>query len=193
MSFQQIILHGNLTRDLEIRQVGEHSVAQTSLAVSEKFRKQDGTTGENTEFFELEIWDKTAVFQFLTKGVQILIVGKVRTEKWQDQNGQNRERKKVRVETIQLCGSKPQNSAPAPQAPQPPQGYAPQYAPQPQYQQPAYPQPPAQPQRPVAPQPPVAPNAPMPPQPGQPGNQQYPPMNPPQYTGYDPNDLPPDF
>ena len=184
MSFQQIILHGNLTRDLEIRQVGEHSVAQTSLAVSEKFRKQDGTTGENTEFFELEIWDKTAVFQFLTKGAQILIVGKVRTEKWQDQNGQNRERKKVRVETIQLCGSRPQNAAPAPapQAPQPPQGYAPQYAPQPQYQQPAPPAPPQYAQPPVAPQPPMPPQAPNAPQ--------YPPMGSPQYSEPDPGDLP---
>lgn len=148
MSYQQVIIHGNLTRDAEVRQVGQSQVAKTGVAVSEKFRKQDGTTGENTEFFDIELWDKTPVYPYLKKGQQVLVIGQFRTEKWQDQNGQPRESKKVRVNTIQLCGSRPAQPqaqtpapgyAPAPGYQAPPQP-APGYAPQPQYQAPPQPQ-----------------------------------------------------
>lgn len=197
MGFQQILLLGNLTRDLEVRQVGQSQVAKTGIAVSEKFRKQDGTTGENTEFFDLEIWDKANIYQYLTKGTMAFIIGQQKTEKWQDQNGQNREAKKIRVQTVQLCGSRPQGqqqaapgyAAPAPPPAYPPQGGAPAYPPQGG----GYPQPPQQgyaaPPAPGYPTPPAAPA----PQPGQPGNQQYPPMNSPAYTQPQPDDLPPGF
>lgn len=184
MGYQQIIIMGNLTRDVEVRTVGQSQVAKTGVAVSEKFRKQDGTTGENTEFFDIEIWDKASVYPYLKKGQQVLVVGLQRTDKWQDQNGQSRETKKVRVTAIQLCGSRPaqpQAQAPAPgytpqpqyQQPAPP----PQYAPQPQYQAPA---PPPQPTYQPAPVPPA-------PQYQQPAP---PPVNDPAYTQQVPSDLP---
>ena len=196
MGYQQIIILGNLTRDLEVRQVGQSQVAKTGIAVSEKFRKQDGTIGEVTEFFDLEIWDKSSVYQYLTKGQQVFIMGQVKTDKWQDQNGQNRESKKVRVQTIQLCGSRPQAAPQQQAAPAyPPQGGAPAYPPQGGYAQQGYqPQPcvnpggyPAPPANPGYPTPPAQP------QPGQPGNPQYPPMNDPSYTQQQPDDLPPGF
>ena len=139
MSYQSITILGNLTKDAEVRQVGQSQVASTGIAVSEKFRRADGTIGENTEFFDIEIWDKQSVFPYLKKGTQVLIIGQIRTDKWQDQSGQTRERKKVRVQTIQLCGSKPQVQASAPQQPQysapvPPRPSAP-IPPIPQYQQ----------------------------------------------------------
>lgn len=182
MSYQSITILGNLTRDVEVRTVGQSQVAKTGVAVSEKFRKQDGTTGESTEFFDIEIWDKASVYPFLKKGQQILLVGQIRTDKWQDQNGQPRESKKVRASIIQLCGSRPaQPQAPAPgytpqpqyQQPAPP----PQYAPQPQYQAPA---PPPQPTYQPAPVPPA-------PQYQQPAP---PPVNDPAYTQQVPGDLP---
>ena len=196
MGYQSITIMGNLTRDLEVRQVGQSQVAKTGVAVSEKFRKQDGTMGENTEFFDIEIWDKASVYPYLTKGTQVLVIGQIKTEKWQDQQtGQNRESKKVRVQTIQLCGSRPQQnaqpSAPAyPAAPQ--QGY-PAYPPQ---GQPAYPPQGGYPQPPMggAPvPPPPGGTAPAYPQPGQPGNPQYPPMNSPAYTQPQTDDLPEGF
>lgn len=183
MSYQQITILGNLTRDAEVRQVGQSQVAKIGIAVSDRFRKQDGTMGESTEFFDAEIWDKAPVYPYLTKGQQVLVVGQIKTEKWTDQNGQQRETKKIRVLNIQLCGSKPQaqQSAPAPApgyapqpaAPAPAPGYQAPPAP-PQYQQaPGYgqPIPPASPAyqqpapAPAAPAYPAAPAAPAP-QPG---------------------------
>lgn len=159
MSYQQILIQGNCTRDAEVRQVGQSQVAKIGVAVSEKYKGRDGQIQESTEFFDVEIWDKAGVYPYLTKGQSVLIVGQQKTDKWQDQNGQNRESKKVRAQVVQLCGSRPaqpQAQAPAPgyapqpqyQAPAPP----PQYAPQPQYQAPA---PPPQPtyQAPVPPTP----------------------------------------
>jgi len=186
MSYQQITILGNLTRDAEVRQVGQSQVAKIGVAVSDRFRKQDGTIGESTEFFDAEIWDKAAVYPYLVKGQQVLVIGQFKTEKWTDQNGQPRETRKIRVLNIQLCGGKPQAQPQAQPAAAPP---APGYAPQPaapgyqappappQYQQPAPapapaytpPAPPAAPayQQPVPAAPSYAPNTgqPYPPQP----------------------------
>ena len=194
MSYQQILIQGNCTRDAEVRQVGQSQVAKIGVAVSEKYKGRDGQIQESTEFFDVEIWDKSGVYPYLTKGQSVLIVGQQKTDKWQDQNGQNRESKKVRAQVVQLCGPRPQAQAPAStpaqsayqapapaptyQAPAPPQYQqpAPAYPPQPQYQAPA---PPPQPtyQAPVPPAPQYQQPAP-------------PPVNDPAYTQQMPGDLP---
>lgn len=165
MSYQQIMIQGNCTRDAEVRQVGESQVAKIGVAVSERYKDRNGQVQESAEFFDVEIWDKPAVYPYLTKGQSVLIVGQQKTDKWTDQNGQNRETKKVRAQVVQLCGSKPQQqTAPAPQYQQTP-------PPAPQYQQ-APPAPPQYQQAPPAPQyaPPQPPTyqqaPPAPPQPG---------------------------
>lgn len=206
MSYQIFIIQGNLTRDAEVRQVGQSTVASFGVATSRKFKKQDGTVAEETEFHDVELWNNNGVYQYLTKGASVLVQGEIKTDKWTDQNGQQRERKKVRASIIQLCGGGNRQQA-QPQAPAqpvyppaqpayPPQ--APVAPPQQQYQQPPMPPqapvPPAQPQY-RAPQPPTPPaqpqyQPPMPPQPGQPGNTAYPPMNDPAYTQQVQDDLP---
>lgn len=149
MSYQQILIQGNLTRDAEVRQVGQSQVAKIGVAVSEKFKNREGQIQESTEYFDVEIWDKAGVYPYLVKGQSVLIVGQQKTDRWQDQNGQNRESKRVRAQVVQLCGPRPQaqtqpapqaqptyqRPAPAPQAP----AYA-QPAPAPQYSAPAPPQ-----------------------------------------------------
>lgn len=207
MSYQVVILQGNLTRDAEVRQVGQNTVASFGVATSRKLKKQDGTIAEETEFHDVELWNNNGVYQYLTKGASVLVQGEIKTDKWTDQNGQQRERKKIRASIIQLCGSR-QQAAPQGQPAYPPQGqpaYPPQqprqpYAPAPGYapapqapgyapapQAPGYAPAPPAPQAPAAP---AAPQAPLPPQPGQPGNVQYPPMNSPAYTQPQPDDLP---
>ena len=156
MSYQQILIQGNCTRDAEVRQVGQSQVAKIGVAVSEKYKGRDGQIQESTEFFDVEIWDKAGVYPYLVKGQSVLIVGQQKTDKWQDQQGQNRESKKVRAQVVQLCGPRPQAQQQQ-QAPAPAPAYN-QPAPPPQYQQPApAPQyaPPAQPQ--YGPQPGYAP------------------------------------
>jgi len=150
MSYQQILIQGNCTRDAEVRQVGQSQVAKIGVAVSEKFKGRDGQIQESTEFFDVEIWDKAGVYPYLVKGQSVLIVGQQKTDKWQDQQGQNRESKKVRAQVVQLCGPRPQTQPQAPAQPARPQAPTQPYnqpAPPPQYQQPAPQQyaPPAQP------------------------------------------------
>lgn len=209
MSYQIFIIQGNLTRDAEVRQVGQNSVASIGVATSRRYKKQDGSVAEETEFHEVELWNNNGVYPYLVKGASVLVQGEIRTDKWTDQNGNQKERKKVRASIIQLCGSR-QQAAPQGQPAYPPAqpmmpppatpGAPPQYAQppmppqapvppaQPQYQQP---RPPAQPQY-AQPQPPAAPQY-QPPQPGQPGNTAYPPMNDPAYTTPQVDDLPPGF
>ena len=155
MSVNLVILVGNLTRDAEVRTVGQQQVAKFGLATSERFRKQDGTQGESTEFHNIELWGNTGVYPYLVKGQSLYVQGSIKTDRFTGQDGQERTAVKIKAFSVQLLGPKPQQAAPA--APQYP-GYAPQYA---QPQAPAYP-----PQyRTVPPAPPVPPVPPAPPAP----------------------------
>lgn len=200
---------GNIGADPEIRYFdGGGKVANARIAVTERFVDKNNTQQERTEWISLVFNGKLVdvVGQFVHKGSTIYVSGKWHTREWQDQSGNKRQSTELTVLSLQLL-DKPQaqQSAPAPQSP----GYAPapgyQAPPQPQYQQPAPapapqyqapaqppqyapPTPPASPQY-APPAPPQAPAQQYPPQPGQPGNTQYPPMNSPEYTAKNPDDL----
>lgn len=197
MSVNKVILLGNLTSDPQVRVVGQSQVAAFGLATNERFKKADGTIVENTEFHNIELWGNAGVIQYLRKGTPVYIEGSIKTDKWQDQNGQNHSVTKIRAATLQLVGNKPQQAAPQQQYPPypqyqqsaPPQGYP--GAPQPGYQQSygavAQPQMPPQQQVPPMPQgapfPPQQQAAPMPPAtpPGQPSMAQQ--LDPNNYPG----------
>lgn len=169
MSINKVICIGNLTRDAEVRTVGQNQVAKVGLAMTEKFRKQDGTIGENTEFIDIEVWGQAGVYPYLLKGQMVYVEGSFKTQKWTGQDGAQHQQTFIKAASIQLLGPRPQAqqpaaapraAAPAPQYPAaPPQGYAPQQqAPAP----PAYPQYPPHtaapapvPQRPAPPTPPA--------------------------------------
>lgn len=141
MGINKFIGVGYLTRDAEVRQVGQNVVARFGLAIGEKFRKQDGTVGESTEFIDVDLWGQAGVHQYLVKGQMIYVEGSVRTEQWTGNDGQQRRTTRIRANMIQLLGNRQQaqqNQATAPQqytqAPAP--QYAPQPAPAPQYRRP---------------------------------------------------------
>ena len=200
-NLNKTMLIGKLGADAEIRQAGQSTVVEFRVATSERWTKQDGTIGEETTWHTVILWNQPGVHQFLTKGREVYVEGSYKSKDWQDQQGNKRRDYYIKAHTIQLLGPKqqaqqgaqpqaPMGTAPAPQYQQPvPPRYQqqtpqPPMPPQPQYQQP---QPPANPQF-LPPQPPVSY-----PQPGQPGNQQYPPMNDPSYTQQQNDDLPPGF
>lgn len=183
MSINKVILVGNLTRDAQVRTVGQNQVASFGLATSERFTDRNGQKQETSEFHEIELWGNLGVHPYLQKGAQVYIEGSIKTDKWTDQQGQPHERKKIRASQIQLLGQRPQPSqqvppqaAPSYQPPMP-QGYpgAPQYPSQQNYGPIAAPPQPARPQQP-----------PMPPQP------QYPPQ-PPMAQQLDPANYPCDL
>ena len=155
MSVNKVILVGNLTRDAEVRTVGQNQVAKFGLATSERFRGTDGAVKEATEFHNVELWGNAGVYPYLTKGQTLYVEGSIRTDKYIGNDGQERTAVKIKAFTVQLIGARPQQSAPAAPA-------APQYAPQPAY--PAYPTAPVAPapRRAAPPMPPIPPAAPAP-------------------------------
>lgn len=93
-SRNKVELIGRLGQDPEVRTTTNGTkVASLSLATSERWR--DKTTGEQreaTEWHRVVLWDKLAELaeQYLFKGSEVLLAGKLQTRKWQDQSGQDR-------------------------------------------------------------------------------------------------------
>lgn len=118
------ILVGNLAAEPDYRVLnnGENCVATVSLATNESFKDQQGNVQERTEWHRLVFWGKLAeiAHQYLQKGSQIYVEGKIRTRSYDDQQtGDRKYVTEIQVLDLQMLGSKPQgqgqSSAPAPQ------------------------------------------------------------------------------
>lgn len=108
-NFNKVFLMGNLTRDVEVRQLPSGgSVANIGLAVNRRFKTQDGQAREETTFVDCEAWGRTAevMAQYLAKGRPVFIEGRLRLDTWQDKDGGNRSKLKVVVENFQFVDSR---------------------------------------------------------------------------------------
>jgi len=114
-SFNKVILVGNVTRDIELRQIGSgSSVCDLGLAVNDRKKTQGGESVDETTFVDVTLWNKTAEIaaQYLGKGSPVLIEGKLKLESWET-DGQKRTKLKVVGERMQMLGGKKSESAPA--------------------------------------------------------------------------------
>jgi single-strand DNA-binding protein len=106
-SHNRIILIGNLGRDADIRYTpAGKAVASTSLAIDDPAKKNpDG--GPATEWYRLKIWGKTAesLKQFLVRGKQVYVEGRLSIQTWTDREGHNRYTPEVTVDRVLLLGS----------------------------------------------------------------------------------------
>ena len=117
------ILVGNLAAEPEFRILnsGANSVATVNLATNESFKDQQGNVQERTEWHRLVFWGRLAEIarDYLHKGSQVYVEGKIRTRSYDDQSGERRYVTEIQVLDLQMLGSKPQgqgqSSAPAPQ------------------------------------------------------------------------------
>ncbi|MFM5246834.1 single-stranded DNA-binding protein, partial [Aeromonas caviae] len=124
----KVILIGNLGQDPEIRYTsGGMAIATLSLATSESWRdKQTGEQKERTEWHRVVLVGKLAEVagQYLKKGSQVYVEGKLQTRKWQDQSGQDRYTTEVQVDSftgvLQMLGGKPQQGSSQKAQSQPP-------------------------------------------------------------------------
>ena len=109
-SVNKVILVGNLGRDAEVRQTtGGAAVATISVATTEVWNdKSSGERQEKTEWHRVVIWGKTAenLKDYLTKGKQIYVEGKLQTRKWQDRDGNDKYTTEIRSDRIVLLGSR---------------------------------------------------------------------------------------
>ncbi|MEE2973440.1 MAG: single-stranded DNA-binding protein [Planctomycetota bacterium] len=108
-SFNQVILLGNLTRDVELRHTpSNQAVANIGLAMNRQYQTRDGERREETTFVDCEAWGRQAevMAQYLSKGRPVFIQGRLKLDTWQDQQGQNRSKLKVVVENFQFVGGR---------------------------------------------------------------------------------------
>lgn len=155
-SVNKVILVGNLGRDPEVRYTASGS-AMCNLSIATTFNSRDSQTGERREETE---WHRVVMFnrlaeiagEYLRKGRPVYIEGRLRTRKWQGQDGQDRYTTEIIADQMQMLGGRgessgdfggdygggmDQSAAPqrsAPPAQRPPQQPAPQQRPQQNYQ-----------------------------------------------------------
>ena len=101
----KVILIGNLAREIELRYAPSGSaIATTSIAVTEKFKKQDGSMGENVLFIDLTFFGRSAEVanQYLQKGHKLAVEGKLKLDQWTDNNGQKRSKHSITVESMEM-------------------------------------------------------------------------------------------
>jgi len=115
MSFQQIMIIGNLGRDPEMKYTPSGvPVTRFSVAVSRSWTGQDGQKQEKTVWFNVSAWRKLAEFasQYLTKGQGVIIIGEVEEPRvWQDQSGNHRASLDITAQTIRFNGPRPDGAA----------------------------------------------------------------------------------
>jgi single-strand DNA-binding protein len=105
----KVILVGNLGKDPEVRYTsGGQAVANLRIATSRAWTdKQSGQKREETEWHDVEVWGKQAeqCGEYLSKGRQVYVEGRLKTDKWQDkQSGQDRYKMKVVADTVRFLG-----------------------------------------------------------------------------------------
>jgi len=106
----KVILVGNLGADPETRYTASGAAITTiRIATSESWRdKQTGETQERTEWHRVKFFGRLAEIagEYLRKGRQVYIEGSLRTDKWQDQSGQDRYTTEVIANEMQMLGGR---------------------------------------------------------------------------------------
>lgn len=108
MSFNKIIVVGNLGRDPELRYTPQGTaVCNFSMATTEKRRDKSGEYQDVTTWFRVTLWEKKAevAAKYLTKGSQVYIEGRIRIDEWTDRDGNNRFTLEVNGTDMQFVGS----------------------------------------------------------------------------------------
>ena len=117
-SLNKVILIGNLGKDPETRYAPSgDAICNLTLATTETWK--DKSTGERREATE---WHRVVFFgrvaevaaQYLKKGSQIYVEGRLQTRKWQDQNGQDRYTTEIRGDEMKMLGRREDGGTPSP-------------------------------------------------------------------------------
>jgi single-strand DNA-binding protein len=114
MSYNKVILIGNVGKDPEIRHL-DSGVAVITLPVvtSERIKDRNGEWREMSEWHNVVFWRALAesVEKYVHKGTQILVEGKLRNRSWEDQNGQKRYTTEIVAETLKVLNRRDNNNS----------------------------------------------------------------------------------
>lgn len=108
-SLNKVMLIGNAGRDAELRYLANGTaVANFTLAVNSRRRGQSGDWEDQTEWFNISVWREQAerVSQYITKGKQLFVEGRLQTRNWDDDQGVRHYRTEVIASNIVLLGSR---------------------------------------------------------------------------------------
>lgn len=113
--FQQLIIVGNLGGDSELRYTSDGTaVANFSLAVNRKWTNPDGSPAEETTWFRVAVWRKQAeaINQYLKKGRQVMVVGRVSARAYTAADGSVRSSLDVTATEVRLLGGPRSDESP---------------------------------------------------------------------------------
>lgn len=106
-SVNKVLLVGNLGRDGELRYTNGGSPVNTlNLATTDVWNDKQGQRQERTEWHRVVLWGKTAeaLAEYLVKGKQVYVEGKLQTRQWEDKDGTKRYTTEVRADRVVLLG-----------------------------------------------------------------------------------------
>jgi len=125
----KVIIVGNLGQDPETRYMPSGSaVTNMTVATNESWKdKQTGEQKDRTEWHRVAMFGKLAEIaaEYLRKGSQVYIEGKLRTRKWQDKSGNDRYTTEIIADEMQMLGGRSGGGAPSMQESSQPSGPAP--------------------------------------------------------------------
>ncbi len=104
-SYNKVILVGNLTRDPQLSYLPSQTpVCEIGLAVNRRWRDREGQTREDVCFIDCRCYGKSAetLNQYMRKGRQILIDGRLELDQWETPDGQKRSKHRVFIENFQF-------------------------------------------------------------------------------------------
>ena len=111
-TMNKVIMIGHLTRDIELRYTqSQMAIGKTAIAVTRKYTL-NGEKREETCFTDITFFGKQAEIanQYLGKGSKLAVEGYLKFEQWQDNNGQNRSKHSIAVESMEMLGDAKQNN-----------------------------------------------------------------------------------
>ncbi len=121
MALNKVFLIGNVGQDPEIRTTESGAtVAQFTLATTERYKNRNGELRENTEWHNIVCWRNLAdvAGNYVKKGSLLYVEGKLTSRSWEDQNGQKHWRTEVVADNFQLLGKRERQEAPLPPEPE---------------------------------------------------------------------------
>ena len=107
--YNKVIMVGNLTRDIELRYLPSGSaIAKSAVATSYKYKSSTGEQKDEVCFLDFNIFGRSAEVanQYLKKGSKVLLEGRLVFEQWTAQDGTNRSKHSLRVDTLKMLDSK---------------------------------------------------------------------------------------
>ena len=108
-SVNKVILIGNLGRDPEVRYLPSgDAVANLNVATTEKWKDKNGEQQEQTEWHRVAFFGRQAEIcgEYLRKGSQVYIEGRLQTRKWTDKDGNERYTTEIRGDRMQMLGAR---------------------------------------------------------------------------------------